>query len=1216
VCGYAVTVTHADPSTHPRHWCLYGSHDGWSWYALDERRSVAAGGAACVAQTTPPPAPLPLPHGCPCSEVAFPRHDAEGGIAGHGAAAEAVTLVCPLPCRVAFARYRLWVHAVGGSAGGHAGRLKPGCPGLHMAGCALLATLPGAEAHPPVPPLDISAWSGGCGPQDRRLRVTSALGSLDLVAPRCHIRPGTPVHIALSWQRDADEHWMLDAVVDGKTVPLVPMHVALAERVGMAAGDAHTTHPPGAPSTPAARPMLRGGGGGGGGAVVGGLEGTVGEAQACTIALGGRGPDTRVRIADEAAEPAAALWGTVESLRVMSWPRSRCSGARDALLAVLRRTPAAVAHPWVAGHAAADLRRRARPLTSIWSLWWWEPPAKAAMPPPLHVGARALRDACSSTPILVCHDCGASVYKHDNGVAQSTAALDGGVCIASSPCEVAARGPPNRVSPDGCTLLAPAPPLERMPSAAADAAPDEGPPAVAVEGGVVVGHSYRTLRWDGIDALAYFSHARVTIPPPAWIAAAHRRGVRVLGTVIMEWRDGSEALDALLATAATRSHTVAQLVRIAQTAGFEGWLVNVETGLPAAAAQVPALVSFVADLRAAITSRVPMGDVVWYDSVSAVSGSVAWQSRLNEHGLPFFAAAASAPATDAHAGDASVATRPPRHGGIFLDYHWQRGWVDDTAAAAAAAPVRGTAWVGVDVWGRGTWGGGGWRSSTAVAAVREAQRGGRPLGVAIFAPAWTWEAAGGQASVGEWMSLERRFWCGDGDEAGAPAGSCVVQNPSGDPAAATAAAKLAGWTVHEGSGDWDVVALGEAGNEPPPVEGVRSAFVSSHRWSSASQVVPLPAAPRPVGCGLRVGEWYCGTGPNHGDTYRLEAALLDGAGVELGAEWTWSSGTVTTSATWGHVQHVWPCLPAHAAAVRLTHGGQDAEGWAGCFGARMAGAQVSVTPPPASVSALSTAIPGGVLGAAGVRVTPHLLPFRTRWNTGAGGGWWWDGVVQHARPWVDVSAAEELPGLQDADAVWRPVVTTTPSSDGTPIGSTASSGSATPAPGTVQVEWRRAWRGGSCLQLVFPTVPTNATAVWRCQPFCLLATGSLAGACALSVRLTWRCNAPAAGGSVTLRPCLSPADGDDAAIVCWGDVHGGAPADVDAGVAKGMGAHSHDWRIERWLLRLPPAVTECTWLGWQATVVCEGGGTAAAGGAVTRLWFGELVVEKEAAVAA
>ncbi|RHZ59908.1 hypothetical protein Glove_360g115 [Diversispora epigaea] len=46
---------------------------------------------------------------------------------------------------------------------------------------------------------------------------------------------------------------------------------------------------------------------------------------------------------------------------------------------------------------------------------------------------------------------------------------------------------------------------------------------------------YSVQYWQYIDIFIYFSHHRLAVPPPQWTNAAHRNGVKVLGTFITEW---------------------------------------------------------------------------------------------------------------------------------------------------------------------------------------------------------------------------------------------------------------------------------------------------------------------------------------------------------------------------------------------------------------------------------------------------------------------------------------------------------------------------------------------------------------------------------------------------------------------------------------------------------------------------------------------------------
>jgi len=72
---------------------------------------------------------------------------------------------------------------------------------------------------------------------------------------------------------------------------------------------------------------------------------------------------------------------------------------------------------------------------------------------------------------------------------------------------------------------------------------------------------------------------------------------------------------------------------------------------------------------------------LWYDALT-IDGRVSCQSRLNELNLPFFEA------TD-----------------IFLDYHWNEDYLESSAQVAGQRKKE--VYVGIDVWGRGTFGGGG-----------------------------------------------------------------------------------------------------------------------------------------------------------------------------------------------------------------------------------------------------------------------------------------------------------------------------------------------------------------------------------------------------------------------------------------------------------------------------------------------------------------------------
>ncbi|GIL75646.1 hypothetical protein Vretifemale_5384 [Volvox reticuliferus] len=220
---------------------------------------------------------------------------------------------------------------------------------------------------------------------------------------------------------------------------------------------------------------------------------------------------------------------------------------------------------------------------------------------------------------------------------------------------------------------------------------------------------FRLWQWDQIDVFIYFSHHLITLPPPGWISAAHRNGVRVLGTFITEaWEDGRLRCEALLASPAAARRTADILTSLAAYHGFEGWLVNVENGLRREL--VPNLITLVGHLRARMAAVVgPHSLVVWYDAVTS-DGRLAWQNGLTPMNAPFFDAA-----------DA-----------LFVNYTWGE---DVPAAVAAAAGSRAAdVFMGIDVFGRGSYGGGKDNCPVALCAARS-----EGLSAALFAPGWVYE---------------------------------------------------------------------------------------------------------------------------------------------------------------------------------------------------------------------------------------------------------------------------------------------------------------------------------------------------------------------------------------------------------------------------------------------------------------------------------------------
>lgn len=252
---------------------------------------------------------------------------------------------------------------------------------------------------------------------------------------------------------------------------------------------------------------------------------------------------------------------------------------------------------------------------------------------------------------------------------------------------------------------------------------------------------WRFNHWAYVDVFVYFSHSRVTIPPVGYIHAGHRHGSLVLGTFIFEHDEGAEDLGKVLTNFKSRAKAANQLASIAKFHGFDGWLLNVEVTLQAGSIAASDLAAFVGDLtRATRKALGPVSEVIWYDSVTR-DGSLTWQNELNENNEQFFKTA----------------------GAILTNYHWDRN--APVRSAVKAGTRRTDVFTGIDVYGRNTFGGGGFHTHIALRAIKQ---GG--TSAAIFAPAWTVEKC--PPNVPDPRQLEERFWTGPSGRFGR---ECVAQ---------------------------------------------------------------------------------------------------------------------------------------------------------------------------------------------------------------------------------------------------------------------------------------------------------------------------------------------------------------------------------------------------------------------------------------------------------
>lgn len=165
----------------------------------------------------------------------------------------------------------------------------------------------------------------------------------------------------------------------------------------------------------------------------------------------------------------------------------------------------------------------------------------------------------------------------------------------------------------------------------------------------------------------------MTIPPVTWTNAAHRHGVIMLGTFIVE---EAHLLEEVLSSDACVTRTIDALVLATKNFGFDGWLLNIECKVDAD--KIPTLKHFVRTLSQRIHDEIAHGTVIWYDSVIE-DGSLKWQNEVNEKNVQLYEG------TD----------------GILLNYCWTDKNLEQTAKQLNNDPVAmANVFVGIDIFSR------------------------------------------------------------------------------------------------------------------------------------------------------------------------------------------------------------------------------------------------------------------------------------------------------------------------------------------------------------------------------------------------------------------------------------------------------------------------------------------------------------------------------------
>ncbi|CAM8958339.1 unnamed protein product [Rhodiola kirilowii] len=237
------------------------------------------------------------------------------------------------------------------------------------------------------------------------------------------------------------------------------------------------------------------------------------------------------------------------------------------------------------------------------------------------------------------------------------------------------------------------------------------------------GDAYAIWHWYLIDVFVYFSHSLVSLPPPGWVNTAHRHGVKVLGTFITEWDEGRDISNKLLATKESAHMYADRLAELAAALGFDGWLINMEVQLDKE--QIPNLKEFVSHLTEKMHAGVSNSLVIWYDSVT-IDGKLSWQDQLNDNNKPFFDIC----------------------DGIFVNYTWKETY--PKLSGLTAGDRKFDIYMGIDAFGRGSYGGGQWNTNVALEVLKQER-----ISAAIFAPGW----GRGFHFSADGMRLSDKQWC-------------------------------------------------------------------------------------------------------------------------------------------------------------------------------------------------------------------------------------------------------------------------------------------------------------------------------------------------------------------------------------------------------------------------------------------------------------------------
>lgn len=172
-----------------------------------------------------------------------------------------------------------------------------------------------------------------------------------------------------------------------------------------------------------------------------------------------------------------------------------------------------------------------------------------------------------------------------------------------------------------------------------------------------------------VHSFIYFSHHLVTVPPPSWTNCLHTNGVKSLGTFILERQ--TPDIERLLAFGNGHFVIARQLAAMAQTFGFDGWLLNFEKEFNQKSTDH--IVDFLDDLKHQLgQDRV----LLWYDALGS-HNKIEYQNGLTPKNAQFAL----------------------RVDGIFTNYKWDLQKLHQSCMNAEIMKLpKSHIFFGIDVW--------------------------------------------------------------------------------------------------------------------------------------------------------------------------------------------------------------------------------------------------------------------------------------------------------------------------------------------------------------------------------------------------------------------------------------------------------------------------------------------------------------------------------------